>query len=163
LGFDPGEEPAYHAPLDEHASWFYEAVTAARAMATKVPGVGQTYLEATKDKDGNWLNGGATYRLRVSANVPAKQFWSVTVYDNETRCFIENKEEIADRSSRMDLIKNLDGSVDIYFGPTAPKGKEQNWIPTLPGKGWFAYFRLYAPTESYFDRSWKLADIELVN
>jgi hypothetical protein len=163
LGFDPGQEPAYHAPLDEHASWFYEAVTAARAMATKVPGVGQTYLEATKDKDGNWLNGGATYRLRVSANVPAKQFWSVTVYDNETRCFIENKEEIADRSSRMDLIKNLDGSVDIYFGPTAPKGKEQNWIPTLPGKGWFAYFRLYAPTESYFDRSWKLADIERVN
>jgi hypothetical protein len=162
LGFEPGEEPEFSAPLDEYASWFYEAVTAAKAMATKVPGVGQTYLEATKDRDGNWLDGGKTYRLRVDAHVPAKQFWSVTAYDNETRCFIDNQEEIADRSSRMDLIKNADGSTDITFGPTAPKGMERNWIPTIPGKGWFTYFRLYAPTESYFDRSWKLADIERV-
>lgn len=162
LGFEPGAEPEFSAPLDEYASWFYEAVTAATAMATKVPGVGQTYLEATKDSDGNWLDGGKTYRLRVDAHVPAKQFWSVTAYDNESRCFIDNSEEIADRSSRMDLIKNADGSTDIFFGPIAPPGKEKNWIPTVPGKGWFTYFRLYAPTEAYFDRSWKLADIELV-
>jgi len=76
----------------------------------------QTYLEATKDSDGNWLDGGKTYRLRVDAHVPAKQFWSVTAYDNESRCFIDNSEEIADRSSRMDLIKNADGSTDIFFG-----------------------------------------------
>jgi hypothetical protein len=162
LGFEPGAEPEFAAPLDEYASWFYEAVTAAKAMATKVPGVGQTYLEATKDKDGNWLDGGKTYRLRVAAPVPARQFWSVTAYDNESRCFINNKEEIADRSSRMDLMKNADGSIDITFGPTAPTVKENNWIPTIPGKGWFTYFRLYAPTEPYFDRSWKLADIERV-
>jgi hypothetical protein len=162
LGFEPGAEPEFVTPLDEYASWFYEAVTAAKAMATKVPGVGQTYLEATKDKDGNWLDGGKTYRLRVAAPVPAQQFWSVTAYDNESRCFIDNQEEIADRSSRMDLIKNADGSIDIYFGPTAPIGKEKNWIPTIPDKGWFTYFRLYAPTEFYFDRSWKLADIERV-
>ncbi len=162
LGFEPGVEPEFSAPLDEYASWFYEAVTAAKAMATKVPGVGQTYLEATKDKEGNWLDGGKNYRLRVGADVPAKQFWSVTAYDNESRCFIDNQEEIADRSSRMDLMKNADGSADIYFGPTAPTGKEKNWIPTIPGKGWFTYFRLYAPTEAYFDRSWKLADIERV-
>jgi hypothetical protein len=162
LGFEPGAEPEFAAPLDEYASWFYEAVTAAKAMATKVPGVGQTYLEATKDRDGNWLDGGKTYRLRVDAHVPAKQFWSVTAYDNESRCFIDNQEEIADRSSRMDLIKNADGSTDITFGPTAPTGMKKNWIPTIPGKGWFTYFRLYAPTEPYFDRSWKLADIERV-
>jgi len=162
LGFEPGAEPQFSAPLDEYASWFYEAVTAAKAMATKVPGVGQTYLEATKDRNGHWLDGGKTYRLRVDAHVPAKQFWSVTAYDNETRCFIDNQHEIADRSSRMDLIKNADGSTDITFGPTAPMGMEKNWIPTIPGKGWFTYFRLYAPTEPYFDRSWKLADIERV-
>jgi hypothetical protein len=86
----------------------------------------------------------------------------VTAYDNESRCFIDNQEEIADRSSRLDLIRNADGSTDIFFGPSAPTGMEKNWVPTLPGKGWFTYFRLYAPTEPYFDRSWKLADIERV-
>lgn len=62
--------------------------------------------------------------------------------------------------SRKALVKNDDGSVDLYFGPEAPKGKEKNWmIPTVPRRGWFAYFRLYAPTEAYFDRSWKLPDV----
>ena len=80
-----------------------------------------------------------------------KQFWSVTLYDVDTRAVIKNKEGIADRSSRQDLAVNSDGSVDLYFGPTAPKGLDRNWIPTTAGKAWFAYFRLYAPTEAYFD------------
>jgi len=163
LGFDPGNEPAFATPLDEYASWFYEAVTATKAMATKVPGVGQAYLESTKDANGDWLDGGKTYRLKVSGDVPAQQFWSVTIYDNETRCFIDNEQELADRSSRMDLLKNADGSTDIYFGPTPPTGFEKNWIPTTSGRGWFTYFRLYAPTEPFFNRSWKLMDIELVD
>ena len=66
----------------------------------------------------------------------------------------------ADRSSRMDLLKNADGSVDILIGPMRPAGKEANWIPTVPGKAWFACFRFYSPTEPYFDRSWVLTDIE---
>lgn len=160
LCFDPTQEPANSAYLDERASWFYEAVTASKGMATKVPGAGQMYLEASKDKNGHWLDGGKNYRLRVPPDAPVKQFWSATLYDNETRCFIDNKEEIADRSSRMDLLKNADGSVDLYFGPKAPEGREKNWVPTVPGKGWFCYFRLYAPTEPFFDRSWKLPDIE---
>ena len=162
LAFEPGEEPPFATYLDEYASWFYEAVTASRAMATKTPGVGQTYLEATRDTDGNWLDGGKTYRLRVGPDVPAKQFWSVTAYDNETRVFIDNPQEIADRSSRQDLRLNEDGSADIYFGPEAPEGWEQNWVPTLQGRGWFAYFRLYAPREPWFDRSWTLADFEVI-
>jgi hypothetical protein len=60
----------------------------------------------------------------------------------------------------MDLLINEDGSVDIYFGPDAPEGKKQNWIPTVPNQGFFAYLRLYAPLEAYFDRSWELPDIE---
>jgi hypothetical protein len=73
---------------------------------------------------------------------------------------MSNKHKLADKSSRMDLIKNNDGSVDIYIGPDAPKGKEANWIPTVSGKAWFAYFRFYSPTEAYFDRSWVLPDIK---
>ncbi len=104
--------------------------------------------------------GDNNYTLRVPPTAPVEQFWAMTLYDVETRCFIDNQHEIAGRDSRMDLIKNDDGSVDLYFGPAAPEGKEKNWIPTVPGRGWFAYFRFYAPTKPYFDRSWQLPDIE---
>ena len=89
-------------------------------------------------------------------------FWSVTLYDVDTRSLLVNDQKIADRSSRMDLKKNADGSVDIYCGPKAPMGLENNWIPTIPGRSWFAYFRLYEPTETYFKKSWPLGDFELV-
>ena len=163
LAFEPGNEPPFATYLDEYASWFYEAVTASRAMATQTPGVGQTYLEATRDADGHWLDGGRTYRLRVGPDVPAEQFWSVTAYDNEDRVFIDNPHGIADRSSRQDLRWNEDGSADIYFAPQALEGWQQNWVPTSPRRGWFAYFRLYAPLEPWFDRTWKLADFEPVS
>jgi hypothetical protein len=89
-------------------------------------------------------------------------FWSVTLYDVDTRSLIINEQKIADRSSRMNLEKNADGSIDIYCGPTAPAGFESNWIPTVAGKSWFAYFRLYEPTETYFDKSWPLGDFERI-
>jgi hypothetical protein len=146
--------------IDERASWFYEAVGAGPAMAPKRPGPSSAYLGAYKDKDGEWLDGGRSYRLRVPPNPPIKLFWSVTVYDADTRALILNDQKVADRSSRMDLRKNDDGSVDIYCGPKAPAGFEKNWIPTVEGKNWFAYFRFYRPTEPYFDRSWPLSDFE---
>jgi len=92
--------------------------------------------------------------------VPAKNFWTVTVYDNKTRYLIQNGTGYADRGSRDDIVTNEDETIDIYFGPEAPEGKEKNWIKTNPGDPWFAYFRLYGPLESYFDRSWVLSDIE---
>jgi hypothetical protein len=146
--------------LDERASWFYEAVGAGAAMAPKRPGPSSAYLSAYKDKTGTWLDGGMSYRLRVPPNPPIKLFWSVTLYDIDTRALILNQQKIADRSSRMDLRQNKDGSVDIYCGPKAPASFEKNWIPTVPGKNWFAYFRFYQPTEAYFDRSWPLPDFE---
>jgi len=146
--------------LDERASWFYEAVGAGPAMAPKRPGPSSAYLGAYRDKAGDWLDGGRAYRLRVPPNPPIKLFWSVTLYDADTRALIHNDQQIADRSSRMDLRKNDDDSIDIYCGPTAPAGFEKNWIPTMPGKNWFAYFRFYRPTEPYFDRSWPLPDFE---
>jgi hypothetical protein len=86
----------------------------------------------------------------------------VTVYDAETRGIIQNQQKIADLSSRQELVANADGSVDVYFGPKPPTGFEKNWIPTVAGRSWFTYFRLYAHLEGYFDQSWPLPDIKAV-
>jgi len=160
LQLDADDPNAFWNLLDERASWFYEAVGAGAAMAPKRPGPSSAYLSAYKDKAGHWLDGGTSYRLRVPPNAPIKLFWSVTVYDVDTRALIRNDQKIADRSSRMDLRTNADGSVDIHTGPKAPAGFEKNWIPTVPGRNWFAYFRFYNPTEAYFARSWPLPDFE---
>ena len=160
---DPAQDLKDYSQLDERAAYFYEGIFLTRAMMSKTPGFGQAYLGGYLDKDGRPFDGGQNYRLHVPPNVPAKQFWSVTLYDVDTRCLIQNKEQIADRSSRQpDLVKNADGSVDLYFGPAAPKGFEKNWIPTVPGQAWFTWFRLYAPLEPYIERTWLLPDIEKV-
>ncbi len=159
---EANQETEYHTALDERTAWFYEAVTLTAGMTTKTPGQGQQYLGIQKDKDGNWLQGGNSYTLHVPPDVPVKQFWSITLYDTETRCFIHTPHNIAGVDSRGNLIQNADGSVDLYFGSTSPPGKETNWVPTVPGRGWFAYFRFYAPTEPYFDLTWSLPDIEKV-
>jgi len=156
------QEMTDHTALDERSAFFYEAVTLSAGMTTKTPGVGQAYLGIRKDKDGQWLQGGNSYTLRVPPNAPAKQFWALTLYDTETRSFIDNKYAIAGLDSRKNLVKNVDGSVDLFIGPTAPQGKENNWIPTVPDRGWFGLFRFYAPTEAYFDRSWALPNLERI-
>lgn len=156
----PDQRAKYYEQLDERAAWLYEAVTNDPAMHGHITGKGQVYLGTYKDKDGDWLDGGKNYVLHVPANLPAKVFGSITLYDVDTRCLIQNKQKKADLSSRMDLITNKDGSADIYMGPNAPKGKEKNWIPTVPGKAWFPYFRLYSPKKAFLDRSWVLPDIE---
>ena len=160
---NPAQDLPNYSQLDERAAYTYEAIALSKAMVSRSPGIGQAYLGSYRDKEDHAFDGARSYRLHVPPNPPAKQFWSVTVYDVDTRCLIQNKEEIADRSSRQpDLVKNADGSVDLHFGPSAPKGYEPNWIPTVPGKAWFTYFRLYAPLEAYFDRTWLLPDIEKV-
>jgi hypothetical protein len=157
------QETEHHTALDERTAYFYEAVALSAGMTTKTPGQGQAYLGAEKDKDGYWLQGGNTYTLRIPPNPPVKQFWAITLYDVETRCFIDTPHELAGLDSRKMLVVNADGSVDLHFGPVAPAGMESNWLPTLAGRGWFALFRFYAPTEPYFDRSWALPDIERVD
>jgi hypothetical protein len=159
---ETNQEAPHHTQLDERSSWFYEAVGVSVGMMGRTVGFGQVYLESSKDSDGNWLDGSKNYKLTVPKDAPVAQFWSFTVYDNETRCFVDTGVQ-PDRSSRDNIVKNADGSVDLYFGPSAPAGKpESNWIKTLPGKGWFTYFRLYGPTQPYFDRSWVLPDIKLM-
>ena len=148
------------AQFDERTSWFYEAIGNSVGMQGKTLGFGQVYLEAAKDRTGAWLDGGKSYRLRVPPNAPVKQFWSFTLYDNLTRGPLLSPQGAADISSRKEgLERNSDGSVDLYFGPSKPPGSNANFVQTVPGKGWFTYFRLYGPTETYFNKQWALPDI----
>ncbi|MFQ6538056.1 DUF1254 domain-containing protein [Aphanothece stagnina] len=160
LVIDPSQRAQFYDQLDGRAAWFYEAVTTSSGMVTRTPGVGQVYLGTYKDNNGDWLDGSHFYRLRVPENVPVEQFWSMTVYDVGSRCLIENPTQQADRSSRMDLKINEDGCVDLFVGPEPPAGKEENWVETVPGRGWFSYFRLYGPKKEHFSGAWVLPDFE---
>lgn len=163
LMLDPSQRGDSYEQLDERAAWFYEAIGCSPAMVTKTPGVGSIYLGSYHDKTGEPLDGGQMFRLRVPANAPMKQFWAVTIYETATRTLIQNREKRAEIGSQTPGLKiNADGSVDVYVGPAAPKGFESNWVQSVPGRAWFAYFRLYAPTEAYFNKSWPLPDIEKV-
>ena len=140
----PDQRREYYDALDGRAAWFYEAVTNDPAMHGQKTGKGQVCLAAYKDKEGDWLDGGNNYTLRVPPKAPAEAFWSLTVYEVNTRRLINNKHEIADRSSRMDLLVNKDGSVDLYIGPDKPQGdRAKNWIPSEggvePGSRIFAF------------------------
>ena len=158
--FELNQEAKDYTQLDQRGSWFYEAIGQSAGMQGRILGFGQVYLETSKDNAGKWLDGGNSYRMHVAPNPPVKQFWSITLYDNTTRYPVITDQGAADLSSRKpDLVTNADGSVDVFFGPQKPAGAT-NWIKTNPGRGWFPYFRFYAPSEAYFDKSWQLDDIE---
>jgi hypothetical protein len=94
--------------------------------------------------------------------VPVEQYWSLTAYDRQTHALIRNVNRASRASNSSEVARNADGSVDLYLGPQAPAGKESNWIPTDPGRRFELMFRLYAPTKAFFDKAWKLPDIEKV-
>jgi hypothetical protein len=123
---------------------------------------GSFYLLTTKDKDGKGFDGGNTYSLLVPANAPVTQFWSATVYDRETHALIRDLPRPSRSSQNTGLQKNADSSVDIYFGPKAPAGKEPNWVPTSASGKFEVLFRFYGPEKSLFDKTWKLPDIERI-
>lgn len=158
---DPGQRLENYDQLDERTSWFYEAISSTYSMITTKPGVGSGYLSTYTDHDGEWLDGSKLYRLRIPPDPPMKQFWAVSGFDLDTRNLLRNetlKGELT--SNSKGLQQNADGSVDLYFGPTAPPGKQSNWLQTVAGESWYCWFRLFAPTEAYFDRSWPLPDIK---
>jgi hypothetical protein len=149
--------------LDARTMFFYQATVNTPAMALKMVGKGSQYALATQDNDGNYLDGNKNYTLLVPAKVPAKDFWSVVVYDPQTRSELQTSQPLPSRNNKRDKLQmNQDGSCTLYFGPKAPTGKENNWVQTVPGKGWFACFRLYGPLEPWFDKTWQLNDFELV-
>jgi hypothetical protein len=125
-------------------------------------GAGQFYLISIKDKDGESFDGGKTYRLTVPPNAPVEQYWSATAYDRQTHALIKNVDRASRASNSAEVQMDGDGSVDIFFGPTAPDGKESNWVPTDPARKFEVMFRLYAPTKALFEKKWALPDIEKV-
>jgi hypothetical protein len=148
---------------DARTNFFYLATVNTPAMAAKLVGKGSQYAMAYADAAGNPFDGAKDYRLNVPANVPAADFWSVVLYDPQTRSELQTSQPYPSKNNKRNkLTRNKDGSVDLYFGPKAPKGKEANWIASVPGKGWFAIFRLYGPLEPWFDKTWRPGDIELV-
>ncbi len=154
--------PAY---LDLEASDAYYFLGFGVSAATGKPAVGEgsVYWLDMRDATGAYLDGGKTYKLTVPGPVPGKLFWSMTVYDVDTRCLIATDQDRAAIRSLLDRPQaSADGSYDLYFGPKAPAGKEGMWIRTIPGKGWFSVFRIYGPQAPAFDGTWKLNDFEMV-
>lgn len=149
-GFD--EENAY--PVDDRGVTYSYAYIGIKRL-----GAGQFYSISIRDKDGDGFDGSKTYRLNVPTNVPVQQYWSVTAYDRQTHALIKNVSRASRSSQIPDLAKNSDGSVDLYFGPKAPKGKDANWVPTDPKRGFELMFRAYGPTKEFFDKKWILADV----
>ncbi len=162
LFLDASQENEHTTQLDERTAWFYEAVTSSQGMTTTTPGEGQVYLHVGREADGDWLVGGRSYELVVPPDIPVAQFWSFTAYDADTRCFVDQPLDRADRSSRDNLLVEADGSVRLHVGPRVPEGRQANWVPTVADRGWFGYFRFYAPTEAYFDKTWQLPDLTRV-
>jgi hypothetical protein len=118
------------------------------------------YLTSFRDGGGKQLTGESIYRLRVPANVPANQFWALTIYDSETAAFIRDAPRVEVNSYSQELQRNADGSVDLYLGPKPPPSKKSNWINTSSGRPFFAIFRLYGPQKPLFDKTWQLPDID---
>jgi hypothetical protein len=146
--------------LDNRADRYYTGTFFPKKIGEKPA---TQYLFALADSDGNELQGGKTYSFTMPADVPAQQFWSLIIYDLETMSFIYSPQERAGLSSfdLQNMKKNEDGSVTIYFGPEAPDGLESNWIPTS-GKRPLPTVRIYGGTEEFWDRSWEMPDVELV-
>src|SRR5262245_35906247 len=147
--------------IDARNNVYYMAAGNSPAMMEKNVGKGSQYLWTYRDAAGNYLDGAKTYRLHVLPNIPAKNFWSVVVYDSLSRSELKSGQPLPSVSSYTKPKVNADGTIDITFSPTEPKEKT-NWIQTVPGKGWFPIFRFYSPSEPYFDKTWKLNDIEEV-
>ena len=148
--------------LDARIWFFTNYYSLSPGMVSKIPGKGAMYMIAFVDGEGNSLLGGSNYKLNLPANIPAANFWSLTLYEAENASGYANGQPFPSLGSRDKPEQNADGSTDIYLGPKAPEGKESNWMATIPGKGYFAVLRLYGPTETAMEKSWKPSDIELM-
>jgi hypothetical protein len=149
--------------LDARSYFFFYATGITPAMTEVIIGKGSAYAAAFVDANGDPFDGGKTYKVNLPPNIPEKNFWSFTVYDTQSRSMLQTDQQFPGVSNlTKGMVVNPDKSVDIYFGPKAPAGKEKNWMQTMPGKGWSTIFRLYSPLKPWFDKTWRPSEIELV-
>jgi hypothetical protein len=149
--------------INARASFFYYATGITPAMCMYLTGIGSQYLAVTHDSEGAYFDGGRAYKLTLPPEIPQGRFWSVAIYDRQTRSMLQtgqSKPSIGSQSGTVET--NADGATEIHFGPTAPAGKESNWLQTVRGKGWWAILRLYDPLQPFFDKTWRPSEIEPV-
>jgi len=147
--------------IDTRTGFFTYAYSASPAMAVNMENVGAKYPTTFVDSEGEFLNGGNSYKLHLPPNIPAALFWSATVYDPITGSGLDNGQRFPSLNTMDEPALNADGSLDIYFGPTSP-GAGKAWLATIPDKGFFVIFRLYGPTKAFYDQSWKPGDLEQI-
>ncbi|GIG02134.1 DUF1254 domain-containing protein [Catellatospora citrea] len=183
LAFRPRDPEAYHYPdsswkrvfvggsheflregarlLDARAMFHYLATVVTPAMAASPVGTGSAYAYTAEDADARWLDGGRSYRLHLPRHIPAKTFWSVSVYDCQTRSLLVTDTPYPSVTSLSGTVEaNADGTTDVHFGPTPPPGRESNWIQTVPGKHWFTMLRLHGPLQPWYDQTWRPSEVE---
>jgi hypothetical protein len=146
--------------LDARIWFFTNYYSISPGMLSKIPGKGASYMIAFTDGAGTALSGGNSYRVNLPANIPAANFWSLTLYEAENASGLANGQPFPSLGSRDKPVQNADGSTDIYLGPQAPADKQDNWLATVPDKGYFAILRLYGPTVAAINKTWKPSDIE---
>ena len=168
---DPPPEITPHGPvmapsdgarkLNSATNFFYMATGITPAMCMRLTGIGSQYIYAMRDSEGNYLDGARNYRLTLPPEIPESRFWSLLMYDNQTRSMLQTDQHLPRLGSQSGTVEtNPDGSTDVYFGPTAPDGNESNWLQTVPGKGWWTILRLYNPLQPFFDKTWRPGEIE---
>jgi hypothetical protein len=159
--------PTGYRTLNSRTAMFFYATGITPAMIMRLPDIGSQYLGAFVDSNGEYFDGGKTYKVTLPPNIPARAFWSLTVYDNQSRSMLQTPQLYPRAGSQSyptpAAVANPDGSTTVYFAPTKPAGvNEGNWIQTATGKGWNVLLRLYSPLEPFFTKSWKPGEIEAV-
>jgi len=153
--------------LNSRTGFYYGYTMDSPGMIMRLTNVGSQYLMGFTDADKNYFDGAKTYKVTLPKGIPAARFWSLTLYDNQTRSMLQTPQRFPRAGSQTfpspAAIANADGSATVYFGPNKPAdAKEGTWIQTTPGKGWFLILRLYSPLESFFDKNWRPSEVELV-
>ncbi len=153
--------------LHSRTSMFYTATGITPAMCMRLTGVGSQYLVANVDAQGDVFDGARTYRVTLPKDIPAARFWSFTVYDNQTRSMLQTEQLFPRAGSQIypspAAEAEPDGSTVVYFSPDRPDDVGPgNWIQTDPEKSWFVILRLYSPLQPFFDKTWRVGEVEVV-